>query len=43
MVDEGYINNKPVSEWLSYELGVLYIEQYMMDDLKEYYYVECVE
>jgi len=39
---EGY-DGKPVSEWLTYDEGVRYIEEFMVDELKEYFVSKCRE
>ena len=39
---EGY-DGKPVSEWLTYDEGVRYVEEFMVDELKEYFVSNCRE
>jgi hypothetical protein len=39
---EGY-DGKPVSDWLTYDEGVNYVEEFMIDELKEYFFSKCKE
>jgi len=37
----GMYDGKPVSDWLTYEEGVKFVDRYMWTQLKEHYYNEC--
>lgn len=43
VIDEGDSEEGPVSNWLTYDEGVKYINDYMIDDLREYYNKFCGE
>ena len=41
IVDEGEAEDGPVSNWLTYDEGVRYVNGYMLDDLREFYNKQC--
>ena len=41
IVLEGDSTDGPVSDWLTYDEGKNYVDEYMMDELKELYDNEC--
>lgn len=43
IIEEGEINGESVSEWLTYNEGVSYVNDIMINDLREYYYMSCYE
>jgi hypothetical protein len=43
VIDEGDGEDGPVSNWLTYDEGVKYINDYMIDDLREFYNKQCGE
>jgi hypothetical protein len=40
-ISEGYDQEGKISDWLTYEEGVKYVEKYMMTDLKTFYFDSC--
>ena len=43
VIDEGDGEDGPVSNWLTYDEGVKYVNDYMIDDLREFYNKQCGE
>ena len=43
VIDEGDGEDGPVSNWLTYDEGVKYVNDYMIDDLREFYNKHCGE
>ena len=43
VIDEGDGEDGPVSNWLTYEEGIEYVNRFMLDDLKKLYNDECEE
>jgi hypothetical protein len=43
VINEGETIEGPISNWLTYEEGVEYVNRFMLDDLKKFYDEECEE